>query len=480
MADRHGQASGATAASAAAAAAPATAAAALEAVAVPAPTAAAHAAPSPVPKLPQRPRRDALRVGGSASPPDDAIVARVLQGVNVDAFGVQHIDGLNNELQGLFKELVERRARAAADAAHIAQMTARAGADAAHIQQMTARAGADADHIEQVTARAGAAVAAARALQTELDALVAAGAATSGGSVAPRHAHPPRATSAPAATPTPSPGFGSQFPAPPALSVCADDLSCLEPEELFSCLELAGLSDTVIDVYLKRRLRRPPDRLGRHPDHLGRPPPPEAHPGPPRALWPPSLARIRRWGCGRDTAKRNEMQLTPEMRALCHFFKSSFFKELVELSRRGDGTGFVEPRTRKDAVTAHEHVKKWTEGVDIFVKDFLFIPIHEALHWSLIVVAHPCAENEIRRWECLVGRDHIVRRALPMKELRESAGHAAPGASPRPNGGPPRCWLDLRIHAVVLAGSHDAGSIFASLRWYLQLEFQRRAKEPGT
>ena len=29
------------------------------------------------------------------------------------------------------------------------------------------------------------------------------------------------------------------------------------------------------------------------------------------------------------------------------------------------------------------------QGVDIFSKDFLFIPIHEALHWSLVIVCYP-------------------------------------------------------------------------------------------
>lgn len=29
------------------------------------------------------------------------------------------------------------------------------------------------------------------------------------------------------------------------------------------------------------------------------------------------------------------------------------------------------------------------QGVDIFSKDFLLIPIHDALHWSLIIVCHP-------------------------------------------------------------------------------------------
>ena len=31
------------------------------------------------------------------------------------------------------------------------------------------------------------------------------------------------------------------------------------------------------------------------------------------------------------------------------------------------------------------------QSVDIFKKDFVFVPIHDALHWSLAVICHPGA-----------------------------------------------------------------------------------------
>lgn len=37
------------------------------------------------------------------------------------------------------------------------------------------------------------------------------------------------------------------------------------------------------------------------------------------------------------------------------------------------------------------------QGVDIFSKDFLFIPIHDALHWSLIIVCHPGLDLTLER-----------------------------------------------------------------------------------
>ncbi|KAB2091466.1 hypothetical protein ES319_A03G192900v1 [Gossypium barbadense] len=38
---------------------------------------------------------------------------------------------------------------------------------------------------------------------------------------------------------------------------------------------------------------------------------------------------------------------------------------------------------------AFERVRKWTRKVDIFAKDYIFIPVNYSLHWSLIVMCHP-------------------------------------------------------------------------------------------
>jgi hypothetical protein len=29
------------------------------------------------------------------------------------------------------------------------------------------------------------------------------------------------------------------------------------------------------------------------------------------------------------------------------------------------------------------------QDVDVFEKDYIFVPIHDALHWSLVVICHP-------------------------------------------------------------------------------------------
>ena len=42
-------------------------------------------------------------------------------------------------------------------------------------------------------------------------------------------------------------------------------------------------------------------------------------------------------------------------------------------------------------VTCRRIVCLHAQGLDIFAKDFLFVPIHDHLHWSLLVICHPGA-----------------------------------------------------------------------------------------
>jgi Ulp1 family protease len=34
----------------------------------------------------------------------------------------------------------------------------------------------------------------------------------------------------------------------------------------------------------------------------------------------------------------------------------------------------------------YKTIKRWTKSVDVFEKDYLFVPIHNQLHWSLVLV----------------------------------------------------------------------------------------------
>ncbi|KAL0038051.1 hypothetical protein WJX79_000333 [Trebouxia sp. C0005] len=98
-------------------------------------------------------------------------------------------------------------------------------------------------------------------------------------------------------------------------------------------------------------------------------------------------------------AKWIQENLDKESQLKYHFFNTFFFKKLTEKStirKNPSGNAGREGTPDSDAVKAltpaernHLRVKSWTKGVDIFSKDFLLIPIHDALHWSLIIVCHP-------------------------------------------------------------------------------------------
>eukprot|EP00890_Picochlorum_soloecismus_P002332 jgi/Picsp_1/309/NSC_00308-R1_protein len=89
----------------------------------------------------------------------------------------------------------------------------------------------------------------------------------------------------------------------------------------------------------------------------------------------------------------------PEDANRCYFFNSFFYKKLSD-KRVSD----ISEETKAlvdslDSLTASEQqalrcydvIKKWTKNVDIFSKDFIFIPIHDHLHWSLMIICHPGA-----------------------------------------------------------------------------------------
>ncbi|KAL4332375.1 hypothetical protein GQ457_07G024180 [Hibiscus cannabinus] len=74
-------------------------------------------------------------------------------------------------------------------------------------------------------------------------------------------------------------------------------------------------------------------------------------------------------------------QIQPEERQRFHFFNSFFFRKLADLDK--------DPSSISDGRAAFLRVRKWTRKLDIFGKDYIFIPVNFNLHWSLIVMCHP-------------------------------------------------------------------------------------------
>ncbi|XP_041928777.1 sentrin-specific protease 6 isoform X2 [Alosa sapidissima] len=118
------------------------------------------------------------------------------------------------------------------------------------------------------------------------------------------------------------------FPPPPAkggIAVTNEDLCCLKEGEF--------LNDVIIDFYLKYLL----------------------------------LEKLKSEDAGRT-----------------HIFSTFFYKHLTQ-GRRRDGTNGKEPLKKR----RHDRVKSWTRHVDLFEKDFLFVPINTSAHWFLAIVCFP-------------------------------------------------------------------------------------------
>ncbi|KAF6365289.1 SUMO specific peptidase 6 [Rhinolophus ferrumequinum] len=71
-----------------------------------------------------------------------------------------------------------------------------------------------------------------------------------------------------------------------------------------------------------------------------------------------------------------------------HIFSSFFYKRLNQRERRNHDTTNLSIQQKR-----HGRVKTWTRHVDIFEKDFIFVPLNEAAHWFLAVVCFPGLEK---------------------------------------------------------------------------------------
>ncbi|KAF4087322.1 hypothetical protein AMELA_G00093970 [Ameiurus melas] len=124
-----------------------------------------------------------------------------------------------------------------------------------------------------------------------------------------------------------------QFPPPPskgAITVTTEDLECLDSGEF--------LNDVIIDFYLKYLLVKKAPH-----------------------------ASVRR----------------------SHVFSSFFYKQLTRRDNANEDSTSTPAQLRR-----HQRVRTWTRHVDIFEKDFLFVPVNQEAHWYLVVVCFPGLDEQ--------------------------------------------------------------------------------------
>ncbi|KAM9709196.1 sentrin-specific protease 7 isoform 1-T2 [Menidia menidia] len=71
-----------------------------------------------------------------------------------------------------------------------------------------------------------------------------------------------------------------------------------------------------------------------------------------------------------------------------HIFSSFFYKQLTRRDNASEG-GSSDATPTCQRQRRHQRVKTWTRHVDIFNKDFLFVPVNQEAHWYLVVICFP-------------------------------------------------------------------------------------------
>ncbi|XP_055007712.1 sentrin-specific protease 7 isoform X2 [Boleophthalmus pectinirostris] len=123
-----------------------------------------------------------------------------------------------------------------------------------------------------------------------------------------------------------------QFPPPPmkgGITVTMEDLQCLDIGQY--------LNDVIIDFYLKYLLQNAPESVARR----------------------------------------------------SHIFSSFFYKQLTRRDNASEGSNSESCQRQK----RYQRVRTWTRHVDIFSKDFIFVPVNQEAHWYLVVICFPGLEE---------------------------------------------------------------------------------------
>ncbi|KFV19463.1 Sentrin-specific protease 7, partial [Tauraco erythrolophus] len=154
------------------------------------------------------------------------------------------------------------------------------------------------------------------------------------------------------------------YPPPPAkggLGVTREDLECLEYGEF--------LNDVIIDFYLKYLL------LEKAPKHL---------------------------------ADRT------------HIFSSFFYKCLTRTEKNSEGDLKVSAAQRR-----HRRVRTWTRHINIFSKDYIFVPVNEESHWYIAVICFPWLEEAVYE-DCT--HENSLNHQPPQSPLRSESENSRTGS----------------------------------------------------
>ncbi|CAB1327696.1 unnamed protein product [Coregonus sp. 'balchen'] len=108
----------------------------------------------------------------------------------------------------------------------------------------------------------------------------------------------------------------------------------------------------------------------------------------------------------------------------CHVFSSFFYKQLTRRDTSLEEEAAIPARDRR-----HQRVRTWTRHVDIFNKDYLFVPVNHQAHWYLVVICFPGLEQaQHEEWSGPAGVEASggKRKCQPQASAGPSPGPSNP------------------------------------------------------
>ncbi|KAK4742639.1 hypothetical protein SAY87_000640 [Trapa incisa] len=153
-----------------------------------------------------------------------------------------------------------------------------------------------------------------------------------------------------------------------------------------------------------------------------------------------------------------------------HFFNSFFFRKLADMDK--------DPSSASDGRAAFLRVRKWTRRINLFEKDYIFIPVNFNLHWSLIVICHPgevanFSEEDVTeaaKVPCILHMDSLrgnhtglknLVQSYLLEEWKEKGNDAADGISSK--------FSNLRFVPLELPQQENLSDCGLFLLHYLEL-----------
>ncbi|XP_062862033.1 sentrin-specific protease 7 isoform X2 [Trichomycterus rosablanca] len=162
-----------------------------------------------------------------------------------------------------------------------------------------------------------------------------------------------------------------------------------------------------------------------------------------------------------------------------HVFSSFFYKQLTRRDNANEDISST-PQFRR-----HQRVRTWTRHVDIFEKDFLFVPVNQEAHWYMVVICFPGLEEpqyvERKDQEKKV-HDGTENSSNSTAHSESQQGDGEKNPDERTSSGPPTCTVKtckqqtickrpcILIMDSLKLSVHER--ILKLLREYLQVEWE--------